>query len=49
MPVYDEYGISYKDRVLFDKDAGQSVFTNVLVVNGKEGGSWQKNPGTDPR
>ncbi len=49
MPVYDEYGISYKDReILFDKDAGQSVFTNVLVVNGKEGGSWQKNPRNEP-
>ncbi|MFZ6014048.1 MAG: winged helix DNA-binding domain-containing protein [Bacteroidota bacterium] len=49
LPVYDEYGLSYKDRgAMTGKempaaiDARKVVFHRIVIVDGRAGGVWQR-------
>jgi hypothetical protein len=47
IPDYDEYGISYKDRTIYDKGNGGETlksadFYHAIAVDGYFGGTWKK-------
>ncbi len=49
IPDYDEYGISYKDRSIYnhpkahiDQKSNQPYFVHALCVNGYFGGTWNR-------
>lgn len=47
LPVYDEYTVAYKDRSavldpVYAKQAGNGIFSPVIVIDGKIVGTWKR-------